>query len=347
MKYADAGVDIHRGSEAVQRIKRILQRYGIQAEENIGRFGGIIRLPKLEGARAPLLVASIDGAGTKTLVAGLVNRWDVVGYDVINHGVNDVLVQGALPFFALDYIGTGRLNPDRVEALVEGMAKSCRENGVILIGGETAEMPDIYQPSDADVVAVVVGLVDEPDLLGDHRVRAGDVLVGLASTGLHTNGYSLARKIFFETLQWPPDHWLDTCNMTLADALLQPHRSYLSIIKPFLRDGNLHALSHITGGGLTENLPRILPRDCSAVIRRDSWPIPPLFALIQQYGDVPDDEMFRTFNMGVGMVAVVDPSLVDALCKSARDSDVEAWVIGEVVGGEGDVCYDPPFDSTP
>ena len=346
MKYSDAGVNLERGSEAVRRIRAVLRRYQPETAANIGQFGGCFPLPELEGYQEPMLVASIDGVGTKTLVAAMANRWDVVGSDVINHGVNDVLVQGAIPLFALDYIGTGRLNPERVERIVEGMARSCRENGVFLIGGETAEMPDIYAPADADVVAVVVGMVDRPNILGQHRVRIGDRLVGIASTGLHTNGYTLARRIFFDRLQWPLDRHLEACGMSLGEALLQPHRSYYPLLRPFLNQAGLRALAHITGGGLTDNLPRVLPENCDARIYRHTWEPPALFKILQDAGEISESEMFRTFNMGVGMVIIVESDLGRGIIASCREQGVEAWEIGEIVEGSGRVVYHPPLDGS-
>ncbi len=346
MKYSEAGVDLDRGREAVRRIQAVLRRYQPAFAANIGRFGGFFPVPDLKEYQEPMLVASIDGAGTKTLVAAMANRWDVVGSDVINHGVNDILVQGAVPLFALDYIGTGRLNPDRVEQIVEGMARSCRENGLFLIGGETAEMPDIYEPADADVVAVIVGLVDRSKVLGPHRVRIGDRLIGIASTGLHTNGYTLARRIFFDTLQRPLVYRLDECGMSLGEALLQPHRSYYPLLRPFLNRAELHALAHITGGGLTDNLPRVLPENGDARIHRDAWQPPPLFKILQTSGEVSETEMFRTFNMGVGMVVIVEATLGQDILATCHQQGVEAWEIGEIVEGSGRVVYQPPLKSS-
>ncbi len=339
MRYRDTGVDIDRGHEAVRRIRWLLERYQPAFRENIGRFGGLLPLA-VEGMATPHLVASIDGVGTKTRVAALVGRWDVCGRDAIAHGINDVLVQGAYPIGALDYLGMGRIVPERVEAIVRGMLEECTRHGVVLIGGETAEMPDVYGEDDVDVVAVVIGLVDGARVLDGRAIQPGDRLLGLPSTGLHTNGYTLARKLFFERLGWTPDRWLDECQMTLADALLQPHRCYLSYLKPLLDRGLVRGLAHITGGGLTENVPRSLPEGTVARIRRGTWPVPPIFELIQRLGDVPTDEMFRTFNMGIGMVVVVRPEDEPSARQTVEDLGLPVYSIGEVGPGPGGVVYE-------
>jgi phosphoribosylformylglycinamidine cyclo-ligase len=338
MRYRDTGVDIDRGNEAVRRIRHLLEQFQPAFRENIGRFGGLLPLA-VQGMAAPHLVASIDGVGTKTRVAALVDRWEVCGRDVIAHGINDVLVQGAFPLAALDYLGMGRIVPERVEAIVRGMLEECTRYGVVLIGGETAELPDVYAHDDVDVVAVVIGLVDGDRVLDGQTVRPGDRLLGLPSTGLHTNGYTLARKLFFERLGWAPDRWLDECQMTLADALLQPHRCYLPYVKPLLERGLVRGLAHITGGGLTENVPRSLPKGTTARIRLGTWPVPPIFELIQRLGDVPPDEMFRTFNMGIGMVVIVRPYDEPEVRQAVEALGLPVYPIGEVEAGSGGVVY--------
>jgi phosphoribosylformylglycinamidine cyclo-ligase len=338
MRYRDTGVDIDRGNEAVRRIRHLLEQFQPAFRENIGRFGGLLPLA-VQGMAAPHLVASIDGVGTKTRVAALVDRWEVCGRDVIAHGINDVLVQGAFPLAALDYLGMGRIVPERVEAIVRGMLEECTRYGVVLIGGETAELPDVYAHDDVDVVAVVIGLVDGDRVLDGQTVQPGDRLLGLPSTGLHTNGYTLARKLFFERLGWAPDRWLDECQMTLADALLQPHRCYLPYVKPLLERGLVRGLAHITGGGLTENVPRSLPKGTTARIRLGTWPVPPIFELIQRLGDVPPDEMFRTFNMGIGMVVIVRPYDEPEVRQAVEALGLPVYPIGEVEAGSGGVVY--------
>jgi phosphoribosylformylglycinamidine cyclo-ligase len=287
------------------------------------------------GARAPLLVASADGVGTKVKVAVEANRLDTVGHDLVNHCVNDVLVQGARPLFFLDYVAFGKLDPAAVEAVVAGVAAGCRENGCALIGGETAEMPGVYTPPDFDLAGFIVGWVEEDAVLGADRVRDGDAIVALASSGLHTNGYSLARRIVSDRLRLAPHDPFPESDGTVADALLAVHRSYLAALAPVL--DRVHAMAHITGGGLPGNLDRALPPHLDAVVDTTTWSVPPLFRVLGEAGAVPRDELFRTFNMGVGMTVITGPEDVGAVIASAEAAGVPAWSLGAVRAGSGRV----------
>ena len=288
-----------------------------------------------EGLRNPLLVSSADGVGTKVKVAIEAGRHDTVGHDLVNHCVNDILVQGATPLFFLDYVAFGKLDPVVVEQVVAGVAAGCRENGCALMGGETAEMPGVYTPPDYDLAGFIVGCVEEDRVLGAARVRAGDVLVGLASSGLHTNGYSLARRIVTERMRLAPHDPFPELGLSVADALLAIHTSYLNTLHPLLC--RIHALAHITGGGLPGNLNRALPDNLDAIVDTASWTIPPLFRVLQEGGGVSTDEMFRAFNMGVGMVVICDPSESSAVIDRASAQGVLAWPLGHVRAGRGTV----------
>ncbi len=340
--YAASGVDIdaqERGLERIKRLARSTVTPGVLSE--IGLFGGLFR-PDLTGVAEPVLVASADGVGTKLAVARMAGDFSTVGRDLVNHCVNDVLVQGALPLFFLDYVGAGKLEPDQLAALVGGVAAGCRENGCALLGGETAEMPGFYQPGDYELVGFVVGLVDRARILDGSRVAAGDVLLGLPSAGLHTNGYSLARRILFETMGLGLRDRLpgDPQRRRVGEWLLAPHLSYLAALRPLLAHPGLHALAHVTGGGLTDNLPRVLPAGLQAEVRFGSWEIPHPFRLLQEKGDVELEEMFRVFNMGIGMVAVVDPAALAEVSKRLAEGGQRALPIGLVRAGDRGVVYD-------
>jgi phosphoribosylformylglycinamidine cyclo-ligase len=303
---------------------------------DIGSFGGLFHMEPGR-FKDPVLVSSADGVGTKLRVAFLAGRHDTIGVDLVNHCVNDILVQGAEPLFFLDYLATGRLSPDVVEAIVSGLTKACRENGCALLGGETAEMPGFYADGEYDMAGFIVGVVERERLLDGRAVAEGDVLVGVPSSGLHTNGYSLARKIVFDQLGLTVDSRVEELGAAVGDVLLEPHRSYLSMVRPLLEGGRVKALAHITGGGLTDNVPRVLPRGTAARIDRGTWTVPPLFRWLQEAGDVPADEMYRAFNMGVGLVLIVssdhaEQALEELAARGGRDSRV----IGEVVAGSGD-----------
>lgn len=338
LRYRDAGVDIDAGNRAKQGIASLVRSTAIPGVlSEVGSFGGLFRLP--DGLREPVLVASTDGVGTKLKVAFLAERHDTVGEDLVNHCVNDILVQGARPLFFLDYLGLGRVDGATVHAVVGGIARGCRGNGCALLGGETAEMPDFYAPGEYDLAGTIVGVVEQGRLLDGSAVRAGDALVGLPASGLHTNGYSLARRIVFERLGLGVEDPFPGEAASVADVLLRVHRSYLALLLPLLHAGLVHGLAHITGGGITENLPRILPAGLHARVEVGSWPVPPLFEVLRDAGRVAADEMLRVFNMGVGMVAVVPAAEVDAVLRAAREAGDDAWLLGEVATGEGGVVY--------
>jgi phosphoribosylformylglycinamidine cyclo-ligase len=335
MDYRDAGVDITAADEAKARIKGLARgtfNRGVLSE--IGSFGGMF-LPDLARYREPVLVASTDGVGTKIQVAILANVHDTVGYDLVAHCVNDILVQGAVPLFFLDYIALGRMDPDRVEAIVRGFARGCAEFGCPLLGGETAEMPGTYAPGDYDLAGFIVGVVERERALTGASVRPGDTLIALPSAGLHTNGYTLARKVLFDTLGHEVSTHLPELGQTVGEALLAPHRSYLAALEPLLERRKIRALCHITGGGFAGNIPRVLPEGLGARIRRGSWQVPPLFQLIQRGGNVGEDEMLRTFNMGIGIIAVVAPEDLHDVEHSLERRGEASFVIGTVVEGAG------------
>jgi phosphoribosylformylglycinamidine cyclo-ligase len=339
--YRAAGVDIDAQETALREVKKLARSTftaGVLSE--IGSFGGLFRLT-LAGLSEPVLVASADGVGTKLLVAQLAGTYSTVGQDLVNHCVNDILVQGAEPLFFLDYVGAGVLEPGKMVELVRGVAAGCSANGCALLGGETAEMPGLYQPGDYELVGFIVGIVDRPRLLDGSRVVAGSVLVSLPSAGLHTNGYSLARRILFERGGLKiGDRAPWARNGTVGERLLDPHLSYLAPLRPLLGHPALRGMAHITGGGLTDNLPRILPGDCHAEIRVGSWEIPALFIYLAEHGGVETEEMFRVFNMGVGMVLAVDPNGLREVLARLRDAGQRAFVIGSVQPGGSGVVYD-------
>lgn len=334
LDYRAAGVDLAAADDAKHRLKALVESTRTAgARGAFGGFGGMFRMPS--NGRAPLLVASADGVGTKVKVAVESGRLDTVGHDLVNHCVNDILVQGALPLFFLDYVAFGKLDPVAVESVVAGVAAGCRENGCALIGGETAEMPGVYTPPDFDLAGFIVGSVEEDAVLGADRVRIGDVIVGLESSGLHTNGYSLARRIISDRLRLGPADPFPGMGASVADVLLAVHRSYLAALRPVL--GRVHALAHITGGGLPGNLDRSLPATCDAVIETAAWEIPAVFRVLGDAGAVARDEQFRTFNMGVGLCALVAPVDAESVIAAAATAGVPAHVIGVVTAGTGRV----------
>jgi phosphoribosylformylglycinamidine cyclo-ligase len=305
---------------------------------DLGSFGGLFRLGAA-GLEDPVLVASADGVGTKLRVAFLAGVHDTIGADLVNHCVNDILVQGAEPLFFLDYLATGRLDPDVAVAIVEGLARACRENGCALLGGETAEMPGFYKDGEYDVAGFIVGAVDRRRVIDGRRIAPGDVLIGLPSSGLHTNGYSLARRIVFEELGLGVGDRVEAIGATVGDALLAVHRSYLSVVRPLLRDSMIKAMAHITGGGITDNLPRVLPEGCEALVRLGSWSVPPLFKWLQESGSVPVADMLRTFNMGIGLVLVVAADDADAVLERLHAAGESPVLIGAILPGPPAVRY--------
>jgi phosphoribosylformylglycinamidine cyclo-ligase len=335
--YSDAGVDIDAATRATDKIKELAKRtFNQRTLSEIGSFGGMFdgAFPQL---KQPVLVASADGVGTKLKIAFLAGVHNTVGRDLVNHCVNDILVQGARPLFFLDYIATGKLLPDVVASIVEGVANGCRENGCVLLGGETAEMPDFYSAGEYDIAGFIVGIADREKIIDGKRITPGDVLLALPSVGLHTNGYSLARKLFFEVAGYTADTRLDELGMTVGEALLQQHVSYLKPLDGLLDSGMIKGLAHITGGGLTDNIPRILPEGCAVEIDKDSWPVLPIYKLMQQIGNVSEAEMYRTFNMGVGMVVVCTPDDKSSITSHLSSGGSKWFEIGRVVQGERDV----------
>ena len=334
ISYADAGVDIDAATHATDRIKLLAkQTFNAQTLSEIGSFGGMFdgAFPKLA---QPVLVASADGVGTKLKIAFLAGVHNTVGRDLVNHCVNDILVQGARPLFFLDYIATGKLLPDVVAAIVEGIARGCRENGCVLLGGETAEMPDFYAAGEYDVAGFIVGVVDKEKVIDGKKIAAGDVLLALPSIGLHTNGYSLARKLFLEVAGHDVNTRVAELDMTVGEALLQPHLSYLKPLDGLLDSGMIKGLAHITGGGLTDNIPRILPEGTAVEIKKGSWPVLPVFQVMQEIGNVSEQEMYRTFNMGVGMVIVASQSNAGAVRSHFEQRGETVYEIGRVIAGE-------------
>ncbi len=335
--YTDAGVSIDAANQAKEKIKSLAQRtFNERTLTEIGSFGGMFDAG-FPGMRSPVLVASADGVGTKLKIAFELNIHNTIGRDLVNHCVDDILVQGARPLFFLDYIGTGVLAPNVVASIVEGVANGCRENGCVLLGGETAEMPGFYSESEYDVAGFIVGIVDRERVIDGKSIAEGDCLLALPSAGLHTNGYSLARKLFFEVAGCGVDTQLAALGMTVGMALLQPHLSYLRPLEGLLDTGKVKGLAHITGGGLTENIPRILPGGTGVTIARDTWPVLPIFSLMQEIGNVPDAEMYRTFNMGVGMVIVCSKDDKDAIKTHLESRGDACYEIGRVTQGDRDV----------
>jgi phosphoribosylformylglycinamidine cyclo-ligase len=339
MDYKSSGVDIEAGNETVRRIKGLARATftpGVLSE--IGSFGGLFALGT--AWRDPVLVSSADGVGTKLKVAFMAGRHDTIGVDLVNHCVNDILVQGAVPLFFLDYLATGRLSPDVAEQVVKGLARACQDNGCALLGGETAEMPGFYGDGEYDVAGFIVGAVEREHVISGTGVVAGDVLLGLPSSGLHTNGYSLARKIVFEKLGLQVDTHVPDLGETLGEALLRPHRSYLRVVRPLLGRGLVKGMAHITGGGITDNLPRVLPTGTRARIDRGSWRTPPVFRWLGESGSVPEMDLRRAFNMGIGLILVVGPGELAAVQSALLEAgEANAVVMGGIEPGEGGVRY--------
>jgi len=324
--YAASGVDIDAGSKAVELMSQAVRAtYGPEVLLGIGAFGGLFDVSRLQGMRAPALVASTDGVGTKTVVACALGSYETLGWDIVGHCVNDILVQGAEPLFFRDYVAAPKLAPQVSAAIGGGAAAACQEAGCALLGGETAEMPGVYAPGQMDLVGTIIGLVERDEIIDGSSITPGDMLLGLPSSGLHTNGFSLVRRIFDRN---DYDRYADLLGQTLGQALVEPHRSYLSPVRAIRRAVAIKGLAHLTGGGFVDNIPRILPENISVIVRRDAWQVPPLFRLIEQRGEVDHDEMYRVFNMGVGMVVIVAPADVDAALAAVEGG---AYVIGETV----------------
>ena len=336
LSYAAAGVDIDAAATAMKGVAALVRSTATpDTLSELGSFGGLYRVPR--DVASPVLVASTDGVGTKLKIAILTGRHGTVGEDLVNHCVNDILVQGARPLFFLDYVGVGRLEPGVVEEIVGGVARGCRANGAALLGGETAEMPDFYAPGDYDIAGTIVGVVEEGRVIDGSAIRAGDAIVALASSGLHTNGYSLARKIVFERMGLGVDDAFPGEDGSVADVLLRVHRSYLRPLWPLIERGDVRGLAHITGGGVIDNVPRILPKNVDARFDLSSWTVPPLFGVLRREGGVEEREMFRAFNMGIGMAVVVAADRAEAIVGELNAAGETAWVTGEIVAGDGTV----------
>ncbi len=343
--YAAAGVDIDLGNKVKSTLPRLLaatHRPGVLGK--VGGFGGLFALD-LKRRRQPVLVSSVDGVGTKLKIAFAMDRHDTIGQDLVNHCVNDIAVLGAEPLFFLDYLGTGKLEPRVFAEIIRGFAKACAENRCALIGGETAQMPGFYRAGEYDVSGTIVGVVERSRMLdGQKTVRAGDAVIGIASSGLHTNGYSLARKILFEQLRLKPVSRVAGLKNTLGDELLQVHVSYGPVVQGLLKQFNrsssprsavVRAFAHITGGGFVDNIPRVLPGTCDVIIRKGTWEVLPIFRLLADSGKVAEAELYQVFNMGIGMVALVAADLADPVVRFIRRHNHNAWVIGEVIKGRG------------
>lgn len=332
--YSDAGVDIDAANRATARIRELAQQtFNERTLSDIGSFGGMFdgAFPQL---RQPVLVASADGVGTKLKIAFLTGIHNTVGRDLVNHCVNDILVQGARPLFFLDYIATGKLSPEIVASVIEGITNGCRENGCVLLGGETAEMPGFYSEGEYDIAGFIVGVVDREKVIDGKRIAAGDKLLALPSVGLHTNGYSFARKLLLEIAGHSVDTKVDELGQTVAEALLQPHLSYLHSLGGLLDSNMIKGLAHITGGGLLDNIPRILPEGTAVEIDQGSWPVLPIFELMQQIGSVSETEMYRSFNMGVGMIIVCADADVQTVQKHFIERGEQCYEVGRVVAGD-------------
>jgi len=345
--YARAGVDIDLGNRVKATLPQLLA--ATKRREVLGKVGGFGGLFALDIARyrQPVLVSSVDGVGTKLKIAFALDRHNTIGQDLVNHCVNDIAVLGAEPLFFLDYIGTGRLEPHVFTDIIKGFAQACAENGCALIGGETAQMPGFYQAGEYDVSGTIVGVVERSRMLDGSGIRPGDAVIGLASSGLHTNGYSLARKILFEQMKLKPTSHVAELNNTIGEELLKVHRSYGPVVQTLLQKLNgkergtasrrrvIKGLAHITGGGFVDNIPRVLPKGCDVLIRKGSWEMPPIFELLQAKGGVPEAELYQVFNMGIGMTLIVAAEAVDAVLRISRRHHHQAWLIGEVAKGKG------------
>jgi phosphoribosylformylglycinamidine cyclo-ligase len=335
-QYAEAGVDLEGAEAAKARIGRAVATTRTPLSVgHVGAFGGMVRVP--DGMRRPTLVLSTDGVGTKVLVALEAGRFDTVGEDLVNHSVNDILVHGATPIAFMDYIAGSGLGVDRIAGLVEGVARGCRAHRMTLAGGETAQMPGLYRDGTYDLAGTIIGVVEEEAAIHGDAIRPGDVLLGYASSGLHTNGYTLARRVVFERLRLGMDDRLGDLDRTVADVLLDVHRSYFRSVMPVITQ--VHGLAHITGGGIPGNLVRVLPSECQAVVDSSSWELPPLFATLQEAGGISTDEMRDVFNLGVGLIAVLPPSAVVAAHAAAKADGVATWTMGEIRRGERAVRF--------
>jgi phosphoribosylformylglycinamidine cyclo-ligase len=340
--YREAGVDIEGGDEFVKRIaSRARTTFRKEVIGGLGGFGGLFRFPS-ERFKEPVLVSGTDGVGTKLKIAQLVGRHNTIGIDLVAMCVNDICVGGAEPLFFLDYLATGKLDVSIAESIVEGIVTGCQEAGCALIGGETAEMPSCYPDGEYDLAGFAVGVVERANIVDGSRIEVGDVLIGLPSTGLHSNGYTLARQVLLNKQGWTIDTRLEELTHSLGETLLEPTRIYAKAILSFLSNSSVHGMAHITGGGLTGNLPRILPQQCQAAVKYKSWPIQPIFQIIQQAGNIEQQEMLRVFNMGIGLVLIVPPAEVNTIQSMAKEFSEPGYLIGEIrkrAKGSSSVCF--------
>ena len=334
--YRSAGVDIYAGNDAINRIKnKVRSTFSNNVLTGIGGFGSLFDLkPVLKDYNDPVMVQSIDGVGTKTIIARKMNKFDTIGVDLVSACANDIVTLGARPLTFLDYIANDTLKPEIIEEIVSGMADACLDIGVSLVGGETAEMPDTYLPGEHDLVGIITGIVNKNNIITGDSIRPGDVVLGLPSNGLHTNGYSLARKLFFDVGRYSVNDTIPEFEGSVGLTLLTPHTNYTNHILTILDNGiDIHGLAHITGGGIIENIPRVLPGDCGVEIRKDSWPVLPVFNIMQSIGNVDHEEMYRTFNMGIGMVVIVDATGITKIKNSLKNLS-EVYRIGSVIQGK-------------
>ena len=332
LTYADAGVSFEAKAEAFKRLKSLSRStYRPEVLSEIGSFGGLFALAEYN---KPVLVSSTDSVGTKLKIAFMMDAHDTVGYDIVAHCANDILVQGAEPLFFLDYIGTSALRPEVVEQIVKGVANGCRETGCALIGGETAELPEFYGDGEYDLAGTIVGVVERSQLITGSDIQPDDSLIGLGSIGLHTNGFSLARRILFNVCEYTADQFISELGVTLGEELLKHHRSYVKPVLNLRKKCDVKGIAHITGGGLSDNITRILPQNCGAKIQKESWEIPPIFTFLQESGDVEETEMYHVFNMGIGLVLVIPPDQVDTAIAALKDMSESPFLIGKIIHGE-------------
>lgn len=339
LEYRDAGVNLDEARRSLDSIKEsVRSTFTPDVASDVGSFGGVFAA-RFADFEEPMLVSSIDGVGTKTVVASMANSYRGLGRDIVCHCINDILVQGAKPLFFMDYFGAGSLRGEVLAEVVSGAAEACRENGVALLGGETAELPGVYVQGEIDVVGAIVGVVDGKNILPQPNIGTGDLVVGIGSDGLHTNGYSLARRALFERAGRSHDEVLPALGRSLAEELLRPHRCYFRPVDPLLPEDLVRGIAHITGGGLIENIPRVLPPDCSVMIEKRSWTPQPIFQMIQDDGEIADDEMFRVFNMGIGMTLICRSEVASSVVQRLSDEGETATIIGEVVKGNREVSF--------
>ena len=337
--YADAGVDIERANRAKQRIKYLAHRtFNKSVLSDIGGFGGLFAVDKKKYLD-PVLVSSVDGVGTKLKIAFEMNLHHTIGGDLVNHCVNDIAVQGAAPMFFMDYFATGKLDPETAEKVVSGIADACKHNGCALIGGETAEMPGFYAGGEYDLAGFIVGVVEREKIITGKNVQIGDVLVGLPSNGLHTNGYSLARKLLFEVARYSSESYINEIKNKVGNELMRTHKSYWPVLRRLFEADAVTAVAHITGGGITENLPRVIPKGTAAQVQMGSWPVQPIFSHLQKLGNIPEAELMRTFNMGIGMILVVPPKKFKKVQTVLERAGEKGYTIGKIIKGEKKVMY--------